>query len=178
MLLAVVGSWAFSTTAAPLNPEDAAGHIVGKPPRSAAWWPPPNTRSPNRKAGTQARTASRGPHAHRRRVAPVPARARSREHRAKAHLYAANAVLCPQRAVRLCMDALRAAEGALMTTEQIAEQVMELKGFDAGDAALRKAIGEQCLALMRSFRKQGTVEQIGLGRGVRWKSRMNRAPAL
>ena len=43
-------------------------------------------------------------------------------------------------------------------------QRSELKGFDAGDVALRKAIGEQCLALMRSFRKQGTVEQIGLGR--------------
>ena len=41
---------------------------------------------------------------------------------------------------RLCMDALRAADGKLMTTEQIAEQVMELKGFDAGDVALRKAI--------------------------------------
>lgn len=43
------------------------------------------------------------------------------------------------------------------------------KGFDASDAALRKAIGEQCLALLRSFRKRSTVEQIGLGRGVRWK---------
>src|SRR5258708_4152129 len=36
---------------------------------------------------------------------------------------------------RLCMDALRAADGKLMTTEQIAEQVMELKDFDAGDVA-------------------------------------------
>jgi hypothetical protein len=37
------------------------------------------------------------------------------------------------------------------------------------DAVLRKAIGEQALALLRSYRKRGTVEQIGLGRGVRWK---------
>jgi len=42
-----------------------------------------------------------------------------------------------------------------MTTDQIAGQVIEPKGFDAGDAALRKALGEQCLALLRSYRKQG-----------------------
>jgi hypothetical protein len=68
------------------------------------------------------------------------------------------------------MDALRVADGALMTTEEIAGRVIEAKGFDAADAALRKAIGEQVLALLRSFRKRGTVEQIGLGRGVRWRS--------
>src|SRR5580700_6129279 len=70
---------------------------------------------------------------------------------------------------RLCMDALRAADGALMTTDAIAGRIIEAKGFDAADAALRKAIGEQSLALLRSFRKRGIVEQIGLGRGVRWK---------
>src|SRR5271165_4872293 len=69
---------------------------------------------------------------------------------------------------RLCMDALRAADGALMTTDDIAGRIIEAKSFDAADAVLRKAIGEQVLALLRSFRKQGTVEQIGLGRGVRW----------
>jgi hypothetical protein len=70
---------------------------------------------------------------------------------------------------RLCMDALRAADGALLTTDDIAGRIMEAKGFDASDAALRKAIAEQALATLRSFRKRGTVEQIGLGRGVRWK---------
>ena len=69
---------------------------------------------------------------------------------------------------RLCMDALRAADGALLTTDAVAGRI-EAKGFDAADAALRKAISEQALAMLRSFRKQGTVEQIGLGRGVRWK---------
>jgi hypothetical protein len=73
---------------------------------------------------------------------------------------------------RLCMDALRAADGALMTTEDIAGRVIEAKGFDATDSALRKAIGEQALAL-RSFKKRGTVEQIGLGRGVRWRSALH-----
>jgi hypothetical protein len=70
---------------------------------------------------------------------------------------------------RLTIDALREADGALMTTDEMAGRVVEAKGFDADDAALRKAIGEQCLALLRSFRKRGTVVQIGLGRGVRWK---------
>jgi hypothetical protein len=70
---------------------------------------------------------------------------------------------------RLCMDALRPADGALMTTDEIAGRVIEAKGFDGADSPLRKAIGEQALALLRSFRKRGTVEQIGLGRGIRWK---------
>ena len=64
---------------------------------------------------------------------------------------------------RLCMDALRAADGALLTTDAIADRIIEAKAFDAGDAILRKAIGDQALALMRAFRKRGTVEQIGLG---------------
>jgi hypothetical protein len=71
------------------------------------------------------------------------------------------------------MDALRAADGALMTTDAIASRVIEAKGFDAADAALRKAIGEQALAVLRPFRKQGTVEQVGLGRGVTWRQRIS-----
>ena len=70
---------------------------------------------------------------------------------------------------RLSTDALRAADGALLTTDAIPRRVMEAKGFDVADTALRKAIGDQALAVLRSFRKQGSVEQIGLGRGVRWK---------
>jgi hypothetical protein len=67
------------------------------------------------------------------------------------------------------MAALRAANGSLMTTDASAGRLIEAKGFDAADAVLRKAIGEQVLTVMRSVRKRGTVEQIGLGRGVRWK---------
>jgi hypothetical protein len=70
---------------------------------------------------------------------------------------------------RLCSDALREADGAVITTDDIAGRVIDAKGFDAADAVLRKAIAEQVLTTMRSFRKRQTVEQIGLGRGVRWK---------
>src|SRR6478672_10544190 len=45
---------------------------------------------------------------------------------------------------RLCMDALRAADG-LIATDEIAGRVIEAKGFDAADTVLRKAIGEQIL---------------------------------
>jgi hypothetical protein len=67
------------------------------------------------------------------------------------------------------MDALRAAAGALLSADDIASRIIEVKGFDAADAALRKAISEQALSLIRLFRKRGTVEQIGLGRGMRWR---------
>jgi hypothetical protein len=70
---------------------------------------------------------------------------------------------------RLCMDALRGADSSLLTTDVIASWIIKAKGFDAADGVLRKAISEQVLGTLRSFRKRGTVEQIGLGRGVRWK---------
>jgi hypothetical protein len=68
---------------------------------------------------------------------------------------------------RLCMDALRTANGALLTTEEIAGRIIAAKGFDAGDAELRKHCAP--VVLLRSFRKRGMAEQIGLGRGMRWK---------
>ena len=70
---------------------------------------------------------------------------------------------------RLCHDAFRAADGALVTTDDIARRVIEAKGFDAGDSLLRAAIRGQVLITLRAFRKRGLVEQIGLGRGVRWR---------
>src|ERR1700751_4028255 len=56
---------------------------------------------------------------------------------------------------RLVMDALRAADGALQMTEEIAGRVIDAKGFDAADAALRGSIHDQVLTLLRSFRKRG-----------------------
>jgi len=73
------------------------------------------------------------------------------------------------RALDVPMRLLRQPDGALMTTDAIGSRVIETKGFDAADAALHKAIGDQVIALLRSSRKRGTVEQVGLGRGVRWK---------
>jgi hypothetical protein len=64
--------------------------------------------------------------------------------------------------------ALRAAGGPIII-DSIAGRIIEATGFDATDAALRKAIGQECLAPMRSIQGAGAVEQIGLVRSTRWK---------
>ena len=69
---------------------------------------------------------------------------------------------------RLCMDVLRDAPG-LITTDEIAAQVIAAKGFEMADATLRASIRDQLLTVLRVARRRGTVEQMGLGRGVRWK---------
>jgi hypothetical protein len=69
---------------------------------------------------------------------------------------------------RLCMDMLRGAPD-LITTDEIAAQVIAAKGFETADSTLRASIHDQLLTVLRSARKRGTVEQMGLGRGVRWK---------
>jgi len=47
--------------------------------------------------------------------------------------------------------------------------VITVKGFEAADGILRAAIRDQLLTVLRAARKRGKVEQVGLGRGVRWK---------
>ena len=69
---------------------------------------------------------------------------------------------------RLCMDVLRDARG-LITTDEIAAQVIAAKGFETADSTLRVAIRDQLLTVLRAARKRGTIEQTGLGRGVRWR---------
>jgi hypothetical protein len=68
---------------------------------------------------------------------------------------------------RLCRESLR--DGELLTTDDIAGRLIDAKGFDVADAVLRAAIRDQALTTLRAFRKRGAAEQIGLGRGVRWK---------
>jgi hypothetical protein len=69
---------------------------------------------------------------------------------------------------RFCMGVLRDAPGHI-TTDEIAVQVIAAKGFEAADSTLRASIRDQLLTVLRAARKRATVEQIGLGRGVRWK---------
>jgi hypothetical protein len=56
-----------------------------------------------------------------------------------------------------------------VTTDEIAGQVIAAKGFETTDSTLRAAIRDQLLTVLRAARKRGMVEQVGLGRGVRWK---------
>ena len=69
---------------------------------------------------------------------------------------------------RRCMNALRDAPG-LIATDEIAAQVIAAKGFETADNTLRASIRDQLLTVLRAARKRGMIEQIGLGRGVRWK---------
>jgi hypothetical protein len=68
---------------------------------------------------------------------------------------------------RRCLDALREAGSAPLKTDEIIDQVVVGKGFDAGDRVLRDAIRHQVAACLRAIRRRAVVEQIGLGRGVR-----------
>jgi hypothetical protein len=70
---------------------------------------------------------------------------------------------------RLVLEALRDARSKPLGTDDIAGQVITAKSFDATDGVLRAAIRDQALTALRAFRKRGSVEQIGLGRGLRWK---------
>ena len=70
---------------------------------------------------------------------------------------------------RLCSDALREAKGEPLTTEAIAIRIVDAKGFDCSDRAMQKAICDQVLTVLRSFRKQNIIEQIGMGRGACWR---------
>jgi hypothetical protein len=69
---------------------------------------------------------------------------------------------------RLCMDALRAVNGASITTDEIAGRLIDAKGFDPADTVLRKAISEQALTIMRLFRKawHGRADRAGAWRKV------------
>jgi hypothetical protein len=59
--------------------------------------------------------------------------------------------------------------GWLIATDEIAAQVIAAKGFETADSTLRASIRDQLLTVLRAARKRGTVEQMGLGRGVRWR---------
>ncbi len=70
---------------------------------------------------------------------------------------------------RLVLEALRDARGKPLSTDDMAGQIIAAKGFDAADRVLRAAIRDRALTSLRAIRKRGAVEQIGLGRGMRWK---------
>jgi hypothetical protein len=72
---------------------------------------------------------------------------------------------------RLILGTLRDADGKPLSTDEIAGQALAAKGFEAADTIMRGAVRKQALSMLRGYRKRGTVIQMGLGRGVRWKLR-------
>jgi hypothetical protein len=57
----------------------------------------------------------------------------------------------------------------LLSTDQIAHEVITAKGFDPGDAILRLAIRDQVGSTVKRLRRAGTIENIGAGRASKWK---------
>ena len=70
---------------------------------------------------------------------------------------------------RLCLGVLRTAAEELLSTDDIAGQVIAAKGFDAGDAILRAAIREQIGSTIKQLHREGTIKNIGAGRASKWK---------
>jgi hypothetical protein len=70
---------------------------------------------------------------------------------------------------RLCLGVLRTTDGELLSTDDIAVQVIAAKGFDAGDAILRTAIREQVGSTVKRLHREGMIDNIGAGRASKWK---------
>jgi hypothetical protein len=71
----------------------------------------------------------------------------------------------PTELSRLCLGVLRTAAGELLSADEIAGRVIAAKGFDARDAILSAAIREQVGSTVKRLHRQGTIENIGAGRG-------------
>jgi hypothetical protein len=70
---------------------------------------------------------------------------------------------------RLCLDVLRVAAGALLSTDDITGKVIIVKGFDVADSILRAAIRDQVGAIIKRLHRRGELEKLGHGRVVRWR---------
>jgi hypothetical protein len=95
---------------------------------------------------------------------PISTRRRSDRNASTGAIATSPGMTC-RGSVSACSELQRRASGI----DDIAGRVIAARGFDATDAVLRSGIRDQVLTTLRAFRKRGTVEQIGLGRGVRWK---------
>jgi hypothetical protein len=69
----------------------------------------------------------------------------------------------------LCLGVLRTPAGELLSTDDIAGQVIAAKGFDDGDAILRSAIREQVGSTVKRLHRNGAIENVGAGRTSKWK---------
>ena len=69
---------------------------------------------------------------------------------------------------RLCLSVLRTATGELLSTDEIACLVIEVKGFDGKDAILRAAIRDQTGSTVKRLHRQGTIKNVGAGRASKW----------
>jgi hypothetical protein len=69
---------------------------------------------------------------------------------------------------RICLSVLRTAMGELLSTDEIADRVIAVKGFDSRDAILRAAIRDQIGSTVKRLHRQGAIENVGAGRASKW----------
>jgi hypothetical protein len=63
----------------------------------------------------------------------------------------------PREFSRACHDVLREAGGKSLTTDEIAVLLMQRKGLDVGDRAMRKAMCRRVYRALRDMRLRGTL---------------------
>jgi hypothetical protein len=84
-------------------------------------------------------------------------------------IYRRNRYFARNELSRLCLGVLRTAAGELLSTDDIANQVIAAKGFDQADAILCAAIREQVGSTVKRLHREGTITNIGAGRASKWK---------
>jgi hypothetical protein len=84
-------------------------------------------------------------------------------------IYRRNRYFARNELSRLCLGVLRAASGKPLSTDEIAGRVIAAKGFDNRDAILRTAVRDQVGSIVKRLRRNGAIENIGAGRGTRWR---------
>ena len=83
-------------------------------------------------------------------------------------IYRRNRYFARNELSRLCLGVLRTAAGELLSADDIAGQVIAVKGFDKGDAILRVAIREQVGSTVKGLHRTGAIENVGAGRTSKW----------
>jgi hypothetical protein len=84
-------------------------------------------------------------------------------------IYRRNRYFARNELMRLCLAAFRAALGEAISIDDITQQVIASKGFDAVDGVLRRAIRDQAGDVVKRLYSRADVEKIGRGRAIRWK---------
>lgn len=70
-----------------------------------------------------------------------------------------------------CQDAIRVAGDKGITADELATACMRDKGLDAGDAPLRTDFIRRFHWALGRLQRDGRIDRLGHGRGVRWRGR-------
>jgi hypothetical protein len=68
---------------------------------------------------------------------------------------------------RRIYDSLRARSS--VSTGELTAEAMQDKGIPRGDRAIRRDFAHRFIMALHQLRRQGSIEKLGAGQGVRWK---------